>query len=295
MLCFVTNGYTIEKQNDTKPIEIVDFGKTDSTAIQPISNDPYFQRLVIEELTALIIINIQENKGWNEAELLAMANWNVLRGHLHFALDMAGMAPVIGEVADLVNGAWYLAEGDKLNAGLSFAAMIPIVGMTATGAKYLVKVVKFADGSAAFLKITRKASGLIHFGSPNQLGRVLRTEGTNLHAHHIVPWALQDNPVVQKAAEAGFHMNDAVNGIALEKYTKLLEEGLHGNHPAYNEYVRIEFANFMKKYKTIDQISAKDANYFIENNLIPKLKRYVDDAGKSGKNLNEYFKVLTNE
>jgi RHS repeat-associated protein len=57
----------------------------------------------------------------------------------HTVLDVAGMVPVIGEAADLVNGAWYAAEGDWVNAGLSFAGAIPFAGWAATGTKYAVK------------------------------------------------------------------------------------------------------------------------------------------------------------
>ena len=55
----------------------------------------------------------------------------------HTVLDVAGMVPVIGEAADGVNAAWYLAEGDKFNAALSAASMIPLAGNVATGAKWI--------------------------------------------------------------------------------------------------------------------------------------------------------------
>lgn len=56
-------------------------------------------------------------------------------GALHLALDVAGLVPVVGEVADGANALIYLAEGDKINAALSAAAMVPGAGMAATGAK----------------------------------------------------------------------------------------------------------------------------------------------------------------
>lgn len=43
-----------------------------------------------------------------------------------FGLDIAGLIPVFGELADGVNGVIYSARGDMLNAGLSFSAMIPV-------------------------------------------------------------------------------------------------------------------------------------------------------------------------
>lgn len=53
----------------------------------------------------------------------------------HTVLDAAGMVPVVGEVADGVNAAWYLAEGDRFNAALSAAGMVPLAGGVATGAR----------------------------------------------------------------------------------------------------------------------------------------------------------------
>nr|BFE77268.1 hypothetical protein GCM10020092_105690 [Actinoplanes digitatis] len=59
----------------------------------------------------------------------------------HLALDVVGLVPVFGEVADGINGCWYLAEGNYVDAGLSFASMIPVAGYGASAAKGL----KYAD------------------------------------------------------------------------------------------------------------------------------------------------------
>ncbi|WP_298469229.1 hypothetical protein, partial [uncultured Psychrobacillus sp.] len=56
-----------------------------------------------------------------------------------FGLDLAGLIPGIGEIADGLNGVIYYARGDKLNAGLSFAAMVPFLGWGSTGTKIVNK------------------------------------------------------------------------------------------------------------------------------------------------------------
>jgi len=157
--------------------------------------------------------------------------------------------------------------------------------MIATGAKWMGKVVKLSNGKKIFLNFTRRADGLIDFGSPNQLGKILKTNGATLQAHHLIPWALKDNPVVQKAAEAGFHLNDELNGLRLKPYSKELGNGVHGNHPAYSTYVSNQFTDF-EKYATNPQV----AKEFIEKELIPDLKNKIEKANKSGLSLNEYFK-----
>lgn len=69
----------------------------------------------------------------------------------HAVLDVAGMVPVIGEVADVANGIWYAAEGDWVNAGLSFAGAIPLAGNAATAAKWGLK---YGDEALALTRRT---------------------------------------------------------------------------------------------------------------------------------------------
>ncbi len=58
---------------------------------------------------------------------------------VHGTLDVAGMVPVIGEVADGVNAGLYAAQGDYLNAGISLAGMWPAGGQAVTGTRLAVK------------------------------------------------------------------------------------------------------------------------------------------------------------
>ncbi|UUU21075.1 golvesin C-terminal-like domain-containing protein [Streptomyces sp. DSM 40750] len=53
----------------------------------------------------------------------------------HAALDVVGLIPVVGEVADLANCGWYAAEGEYVDAALSCASAIPFAGYGATAAK----------------------------------------------------------------------------------------------------------------------------------------------------------------
>jgi hypothetical protein len=51
------------------------------------------------------------------------------------ALDVAGLIPGVGEVADGINALIYLGRGDYANAGFSAGAMIPFAGWLSTGGK----------------------------------------------------------------------------------------------------------------------------------------------------------------
>jgi len=56
------------------------------------------------------------------------------------ALDVAGLVPGIGEIADIANAGIYFARGDNVNGGLSLASAVPFVGWGATLGKFGNKV-----------------------------------------------------------------------------------------------------------------------------------------------------------
>ncbi|WP_165824150.1 RHS repeat-associated core domain-containing protein [Pseudochryseolinea flava] len=64
----------------------------------------------------------------------------------HEALDLLGIIPGFGEAFDFINGVWYSFEGRKLDAGLSYAAVVPVIGNVATGAKVGIKAAKRGAG-----------------------------------------------------------------------------------------------------------------------------------------------------
>lgn len=87
-----------------------------------------------------------------------------VKDNVHGILDVAGMIPGVGAVADLANAAIYAAEGDWVNAGLSAVSAIPGVGDTIALANKGVKVakgvkaaVKGGKGLKAFLKVGGKS------------------------------------------------------------------------------------------------------------------------------------------
>jgi len=68
----------------------------------------------------------------------------------HTALDVIGMVPVVGTVANLANAGWYAAQGDWTNAAWSAAAAIPIEGEVADAAKLGKDAIEIAkDGAKA--------------------------------------------------------------------------------------------------------------------------------------------------
>ena len=68
-----------------------------------------------------------------------------------------------------------------------------------------------------------------------------------------------------------------MNGIGLEKYTMLIGNGIYGNHPAYDKYVKTQLDRFNKIGLTPEQ-----ANKFLQEELIPDLKEKIIKAKSQG-------------
>jgi hypothetical protein len=65
---------------------------------------------------------------------------------VHIGLDVAGMFPVVGELADGTNALIYIGQGDWANAAISAGGMIPIGGQAATGARLGARAIKIGKG-----------------------------------------------------------------------------------------------------------------------------------------------------
>lgn len=78
---------------------------------------------------------------------------------LHGVLDVVGMIPVIGEVADAANAAIYLAQGDYANAAMSAASMIPLAGNVVGAAKLAKTGMKLTDRLGGVAALGKKAIG----------------------------------------------------------------------------------------------------------------------------------------
>ena len=75
----------------------------------------------------------------------------------HTALDVAGFVPVVGTVANLANAAWYAAEGDYVNAGISAAGAIPIAGSAANAARLTARGTQAARAGVRAANASRAA------------------------------------------------------------------------------------------------------------------------------------------
>ncbi|MFD7442329.1 DNRLRE domain-containing protein [Streptomyces sp. NPDC059909] len=87
----------------------------------------------------------------------------------HAALDVVGLVPVVGEVADVANGIWYAAEGNYVDAALSMSSAIPFVGYAASAVKagkYAKKGVDALDSANDIRKAEDKADDVADAATP---------------------------------------------------------------------------------------------------------------------------------
>jgi hypothetical protein len=115
--------------------------------------------------------------------------WEVVGGGVHVGLDVVGLVPGVGEIADGINAAIYTIEGDYENATISTASMIPGLGAGATAGKYGKRAL-MAGAEVGVKSARRVATGgkLAPPGSGLTLGAVKR----NTTANSTVGWRVGD-------------------------------------------------------------------------------------------------------
>ena len=144
---------------------------------------------------------------------------------LHLGLDVVGLVPGLGEIADGANALLYLAEGDYANAALSAAAMIPFAGMAATGAKFarradaLASVVRAADKAADAARAAGRATRAV----ASRAGRAITTKGGK-----IMGGAARS---VRNAADRVWCFSDPVDAISGEVVIDAVDVELPGPLP----------------------------------------------------------------
>ena len=213
----------------------------------------------------------QINPEWSRAKCI----WYATKEIVHLSLDAFGLIPVVGEIADVTNGVLYTIEGDGLNATLSYASAVPVVGWATIGVKYSFKVVNTAYDASTRVKLVWQLlpdGTTIFFGSPNYCRATLRKVlgmgvGNANQAHHIIPLNLQTNPIIQKAAksESAFHMNEALNGIPLSTAVH------NGSHAHYDGLILSKLQDFSR----VNPNATPNQCYTQVNNIINQIRTVI--------------------
>jgi len=126
-------------------------------------------------------------------------------------LDLIGLVPGLGEVADGINGLISLGRGNHADAALSFAAMLPIGGQAATAAKFGKKGVEAVKKArVGKRKISQETYDHLRKKTPNKKLRNMVNKGKK------PPY---DDPVLPGRKVTGRLQADHV--VSMDKITKM--------------------------------------------------------------------------
>lgn len=126
-------------------------------------------------------------------------NWDSYLNATQIAIDGIGLIPLVGDVADIINGTISLARGNYGDAALSFAATIPFVGTVAGIGKILKKVTKLVDNKGVYDLMVRNGNdikGYVGHSSdvPNRIANHFKKNGKLKNTISEVPEIIYKMP-----------------------------------------------------------------------------------------------------
>lgn len=171
----------------------------------------------------------------------AMAQLNPNNMTVGNVSEIAGVAKIAGGTADL----YTTAAQEIATAGI---------------ATPVVKIAANRMGEAPGLLSRFFSREAKNFTSELQVGQraarrhlAAAVEGTGGQVHHLIPWEMRENELVKRAAEGGFNINGAENGIRLG-------EDIHfGSHPNYNAAVENKLNSILQANPNISPNDAAQA------------------------------------
>lgn len=175
-------------------------------------------------------------------EELDKLDQNLAISIVHNTLDVLGVIPGYGEVADAANGLIYLAEGDYLNAGLSFVSCIPVAG----------------DAAGKGSKAANKTLGVA--GDVAKHGDNIVDAATDIakHGDNIADAATD-------IAKHGDNIADAVGDATKSSKTMTWNEFQHANKGKYDKAGMSDAWNQYKKANGLDTPNPKKGNSSLLN------------------------------
>lgn len=144
---------------------------------------------------------------------------------VQFALDILGLIPAFGEIADALNAIIYALRKDYVNAGLSLAACIPFAGWAATGGKIGGKLAKFfgkIDVSKVIDTIKDAGSTVIKYGE--QAIDFIAKKGSEVWSHiGRLDVVKKVENLITAISHKGYEIQTKIH-LKMEQFTKLFGE-----------------------------------------------------------------------
>lgn len=141
---------------------------------------------------------------------------------VQFALDILGLVPGFGEIADALNAIIYALRKDYVNAGLSLAACIPFAGWAATGGKIVSKITKFfgkIDVSKVIDTIKDAGSTVIKYGE--QAVDFIAKKGNEVWSHiGRIDLVKKVENLITAISNKGYEIQTKIH-LKMEQFAKL--------------------------------------------------------------------------
>ncbi|MGI5171133.1 polymorphic toxin-type HINT domain-containing protein [Spirillospora sp. CA-253888] len=132
----------------------------------------------------------------------------------HLGLDVVGYVPVVGEAADVVNGVWYAAEGNYVDASLSFSSAIPIAGYAASVAKGVKTAAKAAEGADTAATVAKTAGNATDAGKAIDNATPPAAPKPNKPPENPAPAKPKEQPKSQGKADDGASPSGSKQGAS---------------------------------------------------------------------------------
>lgn len=145
---------------------------------------------------------------------------------IQLALDVAGLAPGVGAIPDLLNASISALRGDWGAAGLSVLAAVPVIGDAATAAKFAKKGVKVAKAAKKVKAVGKVADtpkenvfSISEFKTTKTKRAIENSENVYpFHSKNASNTELSTNKVGQKQD----------NVVRMDKYERKVEKQING-------------------------------------------------------------------
>lgn len=204
----------------------------------------------------------------------------------HGVLDVVGLIPFAGELADGANALVYTAEGDAINAAISVAAMVPLAGDAVTAGKWAMKAEKAAvkqlekqalkeAEDAAIKKLEKEAAEKLEKEAAE---KAAKEKGGHINGTNHEKAAFGEKTAHDKMLDKGYEPVGKTDGIYEKGKTGI--DGVYKSKTPPPDYVITEVKYGSSKLgKTADGKQMSD-DWLTDKRLIDKVGRKEADAIK---------------
>ena len=179
---------------------------------------------------------------------------------MHLALDLAGLIPGVGVVADGANLIIYAAEGDWSNAGISAAALVPVIGGAAVVMRRGRQVVRVSGEVVEQMGRSRMTSALRRARGSRGAAGVAEETGEGVTRRMFA----QRNPTIaDPSLPPGTGHTDRFGNMAISSAGSATDQALVRYHEQVHSFLSPRL-NFLRNFRANLRISAYQRSAFLQ-------------------------------